>query len=213
MTETAWFAAWRELERAARPDGFGALFHPPAALSASSPATALLVRRARHALPLLMAATRACDALAAEPAVEALAGVGPGLTPSGDDVLIGYACGLSLACRTPHRFAFLAAFRAMLVRVSETTSAASRSHVQRAAAGEPPQWLRAPMNALAHGDAAATAAAARDATRIGHTSGVDTMLGLLLSLAAWTSRLDAARQLAAIGCAEAEQTSEAHAAC
>lgn len=95
----------------------------------------------------------------------ALAGLGEGLTPAGDDVLIGYVAGLALFRRWPdmaHHVAESAARR---------TSALSATLLRHAALGEVPEPVHA---LLERGDASPL-------THWGHSSGRHMLHGLELA--------------------------------
>jgi hypothetical protein len=105
-------------------------------------------------------------------AAQRMAGRGPGLTPSGDDLLMG----IVLALRTwPHAArATGVADRLVDAAMPKTTriSAAYLDAARRGSAGEP--W-----HALIRGlhDAAAARAAVRRLARVGETSGADALTG------------------------------------
>jgi uncharacterized protein DUF2877 len=92
-----------------------------------------------------------------------LAGRGPGLTPLGDDILVGYIGSAALAGLDVSRLAEQAAGR---------TSALSATLLRRAAAGELPEPAHA---LLEHGDV-------DPLLRFGATSGKGIMLGISLYL-------------------------------
>jgi hypothetical protein len=111
-----------------------------------------------------------------------LLGLGPGLTPSGDDVLMGLLAALywqaRLGALPPEPVAALAA--AVLAAAPTQTTRLSTRLLAHAAAG----ILYAPALALGTaqlaGDPAAVPAPARHLFTIGHTSGADMAHGLLL---------------------------------
>jgi hypothetical protein len=123
-------------------------------------------------------------------AAERLIGCGPGLTPSGDDLVVGFLAGLwSTAGRDPARRAFLQTLGAALDRAAGATGDISRAYLSHASHGrfaEPLALLAAGIGAGAGLGAIERATVA--ALRVGHTSGGDGVFGLLLGLAAWTAR-------------------------
>ena len=86
-----------------------------------------------HAQPALEALARWLDGHALEPQVEELVGLGPGLTPAGDD----YLGGVLIALRALGRGAQAAAlWRHLEARLAGRTNAISAAHLAAAAAGE-----------------------------------------------------------------------------
>ncbi len=108
-------------------------------------------------------------------AVAGLLGRGPGLTPSGDDVLAGYllaagAFGLEIE----------QVRRAVAARAPQATSALSAQLLRHAARGEAVRELIELTATLTHPDAMLTAVAAR-LLQVGHTSGAALAWGALLA--------------------------------
>lgn len=143
--------------------------------------------------PALMAAVdRLAVALHSAPAglddaVRGLVGLGPGLTPAGDDVLCGslvalYATGSSAGAR------LAAAVRR--TRPFDRTTAVSAGLLAHATNGLGVPQLAALLTALGSpaGDAGAVRAASRELRTVGHTSGTAFLLGALLALAPDESR-------------------------
>jgi hypothetical protein len=117
--------------------------------------------------------------------VRDLVGLGPGLTPSGDDVLIG---ALALLDALAHHHADACTMRANLAHaVSHAppglTSPLSHCFLRVAAAGHIGANLHAAVSSCVSGDADAAIAAIRD---IGHSSGWDMMAGIVAALDAVT---------------------------
>ena len=121
------------------------------------------------------------DARGGEPHEDVLLliGLGPGLTPAGDDALGGAMIALrgfgrgGLAERLAAR---------VLPRVAERTSAISAAHLEAAAEGEGAAALHDTLAALADGDTAAAIGALRRLDRIGHSSGWDALAGAVAAL-------------------------------
>ncbi|QGN56576.1 DUF2877 domain-containing protein [Nostocoides sp. HKS02] len=117
-------------------------------------------------------------------AVAALVGAGPGLTPSGDDVLCGVLLGLRVhgsasAALVPALWAHV------LPRLTATTSLSAALLTEAAEGyGVPPVARLA--EAIVDGDEAGVAAAAAAVHAIGHSSGSDLLGGLVGSLEALT---------------------------
>ena len=126
------------------------------------------------------------DRLAARQ-VKRLIGWGEGLTPAGDDFLVGLLAGLDTLVRgEPARLQFRDTLAATVVGLADQTTSLSAHYLHLAAAGhvgEPLLSLRDALTAepLAH----VIDDALRSVLAIGATSGADTVSGLLAALAAW----------------------------
>jgi hypothetical protein len=125
-----------------------------------------------HALPALEALERwlVGNALAAE--AEALIGLGPGLTPSGDDYFGGMLVALRLSGRGMQADGL---WRWLQPRLKERTSAISAAHLRAAAAGEAHEALHDVLS----GDLDLNKIDA-----IGHCSGWDALAGAVAVLKA-----------------------------
>lgn len=107
-----------------------------------------------------------------------LVGLGSGLTPAGDD-LIG---GALIALRAVGGKATAKRFATWALRLAKTrTNRISRAHLQCAASGEGHEALHLALSAILAGqrNLGTELAALR---RIGHTSGMDALSGVLLAL-------------------------------
>lgn len=113
-------------------------------------------------------------------AVAALVGLGPGLTPAGDDVLAGALAGMA-AVGARHRVEILAAIVSDRAVATTTISAAL---LGCAAAGTVIPQLGAFLAALSGGDPDRTVTAARELVAVGHTSGTALAHGGLLGVRA-----------------------------
>ncbi len=143
------------------PVGPGAVEEARAALAGSPSAVA------GH-LPALAAALGSAGA---DAAAERLVGLGPGLTPAGDDVLAGALAALHLLGGPPLR-----------VRAAGRTTTLSAALLACAARGEVLAQAATLLRAL--GGDGAPAPAALALARVGHTSGRDLAAGLLLGATA-----------------------------
>ena len=111
-----------------------------------------------------------------------LLGLGPGLTPSGDDLLIG----LLIAWRQVG--AATASDRlgwALLAAGKERTTEISHAHLRAAAQGFGAAPLHHLLSALVVNDRRAILEALDAAAKIGHSSGFDAIAGVMLALNAW----------------------------
>lgn len=188
----AWALAWFELETHRCKVGWPAMMEGPSCAARDSVTSAtrtMLGRRGGQAVPLLLEATRnlKCDAAAA--AIEPLIGLGSGLTPSGDDFLVGYLAGLrSTAGGEVLRERFLAAIGAWLSTATGRTNAISAAYLDSAARGNVSEPIATLAQQLAHAQAPDDVrVATRAALSVGYTSGADGVLGLLLGCLPWAA--------------------------
>jgi Protein of unknown function (DUF2877) len=124
--------------------------------------------------PLARLARPRVAAFAAWWSVRDLVGLGPGLTPSGDDFLIGALGALDALGQTNMH----AALGQVVVAAAHLTSPWSASLLRAAAAGHVGENLHTMVAALVAGNADAAIAAA---ARIGHTSGFDALAGAVVT--------------------------------
>jgi hypothetical protein len=141
-----------------------------AAAAASALAAAPYLEPARHALDLLGGGDL-------DGVVTALAGLGPGLTPAGDDALAGMLFAVR-ACSGPGAWPRLGAAAA-----AARTTALSLAFLRCAAAGQALAPAHRLLDAAAHGDRGAATAAATGIAEVGATSGADFCYGLRAALA------------------------------
>ena len=143
---------------------------------------------ARDRLDALAAATQAFDRPAAVTSMRRLIGTGIGLTPSGDDMAVGFLAGLcSTAGKYPRRIAFKASLAAAMRSAAGATGAISRSYLACAAEGQVSEPLAALAKTIAAGAPEGAVRAAVDrAVAVGGSSGREAVLGLLRGLEAWT---------------------------
>lgn len=132
----------------------------------------------------------ACRALDGEQAMRhaaLLVGWGEGLTPAGDDFLLGLLAGLdALVGDSERREAFRRMLATALNALTPRTTAIAAHYLRLAADGhynEPVVRLRHAM--LCEDDLGAVDAALCAALAVGATSGADTVSGLLAGLSAW----------------------------
>lgn len=115
-----------------------------------------------------------------DPAVLAvLVGVGEGLTPSGDDVIVGALAALDLLGAAAAQERLGAALAGCAVR---TTRLAAQG-IEAALAGHYPEPVLGVLAALAAADPARLGAAAAALLAVGHRSGADTLRGIVAVLA------------------------------
>ena len=111
------------------------------------------------------------------PLTSRLIGLGPGLTPSGDDVFCGVLIALDLLERDR---AAAALWSWLLPQLEQRTSALSAAHLRAAAMGQGHAALHAVLECLGD-DATASDEALRALGQVGHSSGWDALAGALLA--------------------------------
>ncbi|MGQ0578657.1 MAG: DUF2877 domain-containing protein [Betaproteobacteria bacterium] len=138
-----------------------------------------LVARLGQTLPILASATETNDAAVVVSALSAVVGLGAGLTPAGDDFIVGYLAALwSRSYREPGKAALLRAVRARVGQLSLHTNAISRQMLIDALQGHFAERLTEVVRCVCNGGD--VAGAAIRAVQIGHSSGADVLCGLLL---------------------------------
>jgi hypothetical protein len=139
-----------------------------------------------HVIQQLVAATRILDPSASEFAA-GLIGLGPGLTPSGDDFLVGYLTGLQMVAGKDEALkAFLTRLGKSIIHSSRLTNDISRTYLFHAAQGQVSGRLLALAEAIASAaEPSVLLGAAENLMKIGESSGMDTLTGLLIGLSTW----------------------------
>jgi hypothetical protein len=143
-----------------------------------------LQRQVGDAIKSLLDAAVSSRADRAAGAVSRLIGLGDGLTPAGDDFLIGFVAGLAALPTDREREAFRAALAAAIAGAVGQTGAISRLYLEAALAGEVSEPLAALAAAIGRGYARGTARAAAMALAVGASSGAAASYGLLLAVRA-----------------------------
>lgn len=114
-------------------------------------------------------------------AAEEMIGLGPGVTPSGDDILLGFLAGLwSTAGEDQKKLSFIRSFGNMIMRLADRTSEISRTYLHHATRGQFSSSLSNLAQAIAAGEDIKSTA--ESALRVGHSSGADSVTGLLIGL-------------------------------
>jgi hypothetical protein len=132
---------------------------------------------ARPALAELAVVLETGDRTGAAEVARRLVGLGPGLTPSGDDVLVGIEAALHALARPSAGFLTLATGD-----VEGRTTALAATLLRHAGAGEFAERLHGLLAALLGSDDEAIPAAIDRAVAWGATSGTDCLLGVLVGL-------------------------------
>jgi hypothetical protein len=184
----AWQLVWRALNE--RQFAYGAEMVGVHLLHPQDVQGSLTLRRLADGMAQLLAATAGYD-LSVGSAVSQLIGLGQGVTPAGDDLLVGYVAGLW--CSIGHdgrRKEYVAHLGRMLIDLGVKTTDVSRSFLYHAALGHVSSRLAGLAGAICRGmDSGELLETANAAVSVGHTSGMDAVTGLLLGLAAWDRHL------------------------
>jgi hypothetical protein len=181
---TAWRCAWQVLGE--RQGSSGIEIITQNLVFSDNMARRGLLRKVEGAVRDILDATRRYDVTVA-PAIETLIGLGAGLTPSGDDWLVGYLAGLWCAVqRSRKRVQYVSDLAKEVLRLSAHTNDISRTYLYHATRGQVSSLLEALAGAICQGwNEDHLLHTAEAAMRVGSTSGKVAVAGLLLGLAVW----------------------------
>lgn len=176
----AWIVAWQTLRQYQRGDTISAIIEAMARAEG-----------AFGTIPALLEATETLQVEEACAAIGPLIGLGPGLTPAGDDFLVGYLAGLwSTASSDTARLRFLASVGVWLSgTASQTnqTNVISQAYIQSAVRGHASEPIARLAQRLDRADTVdSVRAETQAALQVGHSSGTDGVAGLLFGCAVWT---------------------------
>jgi hypothetical protein len=173
----AWSAAWELLNREQRLKGTDIIAGDLFRLGMGTP----LSRRMSGPVQRLIASAAHFDLDHAIRSAGGMIGLGPGVTPSGDDILLGILAGLwSAAGEDERRLAFLRAFGEALVPLARQTGEISRTYLHHATLGRFSSSLSLLAQAITQGGQVQEPL--EGAMRVGHSSGMDSATGLLIGL-------------------------------
>lgn len=145
-----------------------------------------LSRRISQPVRQLVASAEQLDIQGAVRAAGKIIGLGPGVTPSGDDILIGFLAGLwSMAGQYSTHIPFIRSFGTELIKLAQKTGEISRTYIFHATQGQFSSSLSQLAEAIATGGDVEVAA--QTAMRVGHSSGMDSVTGLLIGLCVWNT--------------------------
>ncbi|MBH0197507.1 MAG: DUF2877 domain-containing protein, partial [Nitrospira sp.] len=121
-------------------------------------------------------------------AIGPLIGLGPGLTPAGDDFLVGYLAGLwSTANSDTARLRFMASIGAWLSEAASQTNVISQASIQSVVRGNASEPIARLAEQLDRADTIdSVRAETQAALQVGHSSGTDGVTGLLFGCTVWT---------------------------
>jgi Protein of unknown function (DUF2877) len=153
---------------------------------------ASLPRAAWEALASLLPGWRRGDVEAVTSAAKRLVGLGPGQTPSGDDLLAGFIVAERRICSFGPRKASPSSKRrravgqalgtACLQTAVGRTTDLGLARLRHAVEGDLDERSELMLAALLSGERPAVEAATRELLAFGHSSGVDTLVGILLGV-------------------------------
>jgi len=174
------------LPKALPEEGLAPLLHASGESLDDEPPVAAAARAAAEDLGRLVARSVAGGAcrVDAEP-ITALIGLGPGLTPSGDDFLGGALVALSLLGQNALRVSL---WRALHPLVATQCNEISGAHLAAAAAGLGSGALHELLDAVIAGQVEPIPGLVKAVASIGHTSGLDALAGATIVLRAASSR-------------------------
>jgi hypothetical protein len=176
------------LRKGAPPGGLSPLLTSDVTHSAMPDALSeAVLAQAREPAALLAHALAAGDVGQAESAAAQLAGLGGGLTPSGDDFIVGAMYGVWL-----HRESFRAGetSRRLADAAGPRTARISQAWLDAAARGAASLAWHRLFDAILGDDRQRLADSTRDLLAVGHTSGADALTGFLMTLEAMQHGLD-----------------------
>ncbi|MBN2118278.1 MAG: DUF2877 domain-containing protein [Anaerolineales bacterium] len=144
-----------------------------------------VAHRAGKAIRTLLSAARRYDLT--DSSAQSLIGLGSGLTPSGDDLLSGYLAGLwCIVQGESKRAQFISSLGETIIHLSSKTNDISRTYLYHAAQGQVSSRLADLVEGICRGENPKRLnELAEAAFDVGHTSGTDTVTGLLIGLGAW----------------------------
>jgi hypothetical protein len=152
--------------------------------------SSVIDREAADVLGALQAACRSLDLSSATTEIHCLLGWGEGLTPAGDDALVGLLAALgALAAGDAARLPFLRSLSAVIVSRASRTTVISAHYLRLAAQGhfnaDVTDLIHAFLAADESGDGDVMRDALESALDVGATSGADTVAGMIAGLRAW----------------------------
>ena len=150
----------------------------------SRPFNATLLSRAALGIQALLTAHRRGDVHRIRTSARRLAGLGPGLTPSGDDWLAGWLVGLRVSQAIDRNsehdsLTVETVSKAVLQGASDQTTELSLAFLAAAADGALAQVWHLLIDALSNADPAPLRQVAAQIMQVGATSGADMLAGFL----------------------------------
>jgi hypothetical protein len=186
--QKTWRLAWRILNN--RQTAYRAEIVAENLFSPHNKNGSVMFQHLSDGITLLVRVTADLDPLVTS-AVSALIGLGTGLTPSGDDLLVGFITGLFCrAGKDDKRKRFISGLGKEIISLSNGTTDVSHTYLVHAAHGQVSRNLADLATSICMGlDNDTLYKSSNSAMTSGHTSGMDTVTGLLLGLAVWDGEL------------------------
>jgi hypothetical protein len=166
-------------------EGFGPLISHREGLIANDlggiPSDGPMISKAARGIASLFKAVKERDPIGIDRSVTGLVGLGPGLTPSGDDFLTGFLASLVFGARGfPHRFSFpIGSLRGSVLRARASTTLVSREFLLHAVEGEVAEPVNDLIAALFDGSPQLRPLT-HEVVDMGETSGCDIALGVIV---------------------------------
>jgi hypothetical protein len=186
--ERSWTAVWQMLNTRQRLYKTEIVADDLFQLNAGS----ILSQKISRPVLQLISSTGQFDIQGSIQSVEKMIGLGPGVTPSGDDFLIGFLAGLwSTSGENQGQLSFIHLFGNGLMEIAKQTNLISRTYLYHATHGQFSSSLSNLAQAIAFGSENIRAIS-EAAMRVGHSSGMDSVTGLLIGLCIWNTELSLA---------------------
>lgn len=175
--QQAWATAWELLNQEQRLKGTDIVADDLFRMNTGTP----LNQRMNGPVMSLVTSTVQFDEQNSIQAAEKMIGLGPGVTPSGDDILLGFLAGLwSAAGGNARHGSFIRAFGRALMPLAKQTGEISRTYLYHATRGQFSSSLSHLAEAIARGGQVEDEI--QESMRVGHSSGMDSVTGLLIGL-------------------------------
>lgn len=143
------------------------------------PAEGVLKREIGRRFELLLAGIARNDDFLISEGVHGFLGLGPGMTPSGDDFLVGFLCGITFLHPEACRPANIKLAQYLAQEAPVLTTALSAEYIKYAAFGSYHAYFLNLLQALCQGDEDEIITAGNAMLSLGHYSGTDLLLGFV----------------------------------
>lgn len=168
-------------------EGLGQLLKHVGEIAAGRrPQTSDLNMVARAVLPRLIdlvKATKSENVEGAKGAAQKLIGLGPGLSPSADDTLSGFTAALWWVSHSLNKdIGRVKKINETIINCSGTTTLLSQQLLKHAAKGETNERVGELLEAILTGAPSNVESGIEEVLKIGETSGIDTVVGILVGL-------------------------------
>ena len=179
--QKAWATAWELLNKGQRTRKTDMIAEDLYLSNSGSPFS----HRMSESVMKLMSSAERSDVQVSIQAAENLIGLGPGVTPTGDDFLVGFLAGLwSTRGKDQGHFYFIHSFGDALMQIAKGTNEISRTYLYHATLGQFSSSLSNLLEAI--GTGVGVELATEEGMQVGHSSGMDSVTGLLIGLTVWS---------------------------